>query len=220
MEDPDFDRLLVDAAFRLAGQDGWPRMRVARAARAAGLPLDRARARFPGRGAILLAFGRMADQAALATAAAEGDPRDRLFDLFMQRLEFLQAHRPGVLALFRALPADPPLAVLLAAASRCSIAWLLEAAGIDITGIDGALRTSGGLAVWLWAVRAWREDESADLSTTMTTLDRALSRAEQAAGWLRRGAPPPMQPDADSPPDAPAESLPVVLPENPPPALS
>ena len=71
--------------------------------------------RFPVRAAVLLRFGRMADAAALALAPKEGPHRDRLFDLLMRRMDVLQAHRAGVLALMRALPTDPCLTALLAA---------------------------------------------------------------------------------------------------------
>ena len=80
MTDTEFDTALVTAAFRLAGDEGWSRLTVAKAARAAGLSLAEARARFPGRAAILLRFGRLADQAALldepgtAPATAPGTP--------------------------------------------------------------------------------------------------------------------------------------------------
>jgi hypothetical protein len=52
------------------------------------------------------------------------------------------------------------------------------------------LRAAGLLAVWGYTVQAWQKDDSPDLSATMAALDRALSRAEQAAGWLspRRAA--------------------------------
>ena len=51
----------------------------------------------------------------------------------------------------------------------------------------GAARVRGLVAVWLWTVRTWRNDESADLSATMAALDRALGHAERAAGWLGGG---------------------------------
>ena len=35
------------------------------------------------------------------------------------------------------------------------------------------------MAVWLWTIRAWRSDESQDLSATMAALDAALRRAER-----------------------------------------
>jgi hypothetical protein len=200
MTDAEFDRALVGAAFALAAEVGWRRVSVAEAARRAGLPLDRARARFPIRLAILLRFGRIADEAALATAPAEGPARDRLFEIVMRRVDVLQAHREGVLTLLRHLPTDPCLAALLAAASLRSAGWMLEGAGIAATGPRGRLRAKGLLVVWGATVNAWRRDTSDDLAQTMPALDRALQRAEQVEGWLagRRAAP--AEPPADAPP--------------------
>ena len=62
--------------------------------------------------------------------------------------------------------------------------WMLEAAGIPARGVRGELRVKGLVAVWLWTIRAWRADDTEDLSATMAALDTALRRAEQAAEWL------------------------------------
>ena len=184
MDDTDFDTALIASALTLAGTDGWRSVSVAAAARAADLPLSRARVRFPGKAGILLGFGRMADELTLEDATDEGPVRDRLFDLLMRRFDALQAQRAGVLAVMRALPFDPCTAVLLACATRRSMRWMLEAAGGSSTGLTGELRVKGLVAVWLWAMRAWERDESEDLTGTMAALDTALSRADQAAGWL------------------------------------
>lgn len=210
MDDDAFDRALVTAALALAAEKGWRHVSVPAAARAAGLDLARARERFAGRGAILLRLGRLADQAALAAAPAEeGSVKDRLFDLLMRRIDVLQAHRAGVLALLHGLPSEPPTALLLACATRRSMRWMLEAAGVSARGARGELRVKGLVLVWLWAVRAWQNDESADLSATMAALDVALGRAEQAAGmlgWGRRVDPAPDEPPAgesEAPPPPP-----------------
>ena len=187
MSDTEFDSALIASAFHLAAERGWAQVSVAAAARAASLPLHEARARFPAKAMILLRFGRMADQAALQDAPADGPVRDRLFDLLMRRFDALQAQRAGVLALLRTLPADPPTALLLALATRRSMRWMLEAADVSTRGLRGELRVRGLMAVWLWTVRSWERDDSADLSTTMAALDIALQRAEQAAGWLGGG---------------------------------
>jgi ubiquinone biosynthesis protein COQ9 len=218
MSDIEFDIALVTAAFRVAGEQGWRRLNVAIAAREGGLPLAEARARFPSRAAILLRFGRLADQAALTDAPAEGPVRDRLFDLLMRRFDFLQTHRAGVKALLRSLPTDPPTALLLASASRHSMRWMLQAAGLTATGIRGELQVKGLLAVWLWAVRAWERDESADLSGTMAAVDSALQRADQIAGWLHghRDAAQPAVPPADTTSVAPDAALLDPIDEPPP----
>lgn len=189
----DMDAALVAACFEEIGARGWARLSIPAAARAAGLALDEARRRMPDRCALLLRFGALADAFALKDAPAEGPVRDRLFDLVMRRIDFLQSHRAGVIALLRALPFDPFAATLLAGASLRSMAWLLEAAGCGGAGPRGGLRAAGLLAVWVATVQAWQRDDSPDLSATMAALDRALTRAEQAAGWLspRRAAEPP-----------------------------
>ncbi len=206
MDDEAFDRALIAAAFAQAAESGWRHVTLAGAARAAGLPLARARERFPGRAALLLRFGRIADQAALAEVSGEGSVRDRLFDLLMRRIDVLQAHRAGVLALLHALPYEPPTAMLLACATRRSLRWLAPAAGVVLVGLRGELKLRGLLAVWVWTLRAWERDESADLSATMAALDTALGRAEQAVDWLRgrpASAPSPER-QPESAPESPA----------------
>ena len=179
MDDTDFDKALVAAAFTQAGLTGWRSLSIVEAAQSAGLPLDRARARFPGPGAVLMKFGVLADQAALAEPATEPRARDRLFDLIMRRFDVFQAHRDGVTALLQVLPTDPALSLALGGATLRSMGWMLEAAGIPATGLRGQVRANGMVGVWLYTLRAWRDDASADLAGTMAALDKALDQAER-----------------------------------------
>jgi hypothetical protein len=214
MTNDEFDRALVSAAFTLAAERGWDQVSVVRAARAADLKLDRARARFIGKAGVLARFGRIADQNALSLATTEGSTRDRLFDLLMRRFDTLQAHREGVLALRTYLPRQPGLALCLAAAHMVSMAFMLEGAGIPASGLRGRVRTKGLVAVWLATARAWERDESPDLSGTMAALDKALDRAEQAEKWLRwntAAPPPPAEPPSEAPFDEPPPSDPPPI---------
>jgi hypothetical protein len=216
MEDTAFDQALVAAAFEQASLTGWRGLSIVDAAQAAGLPLDRARARCPGPAAVLMRFGLMADQAALAQTTTEPLPRDRLFDLLMARFDVLQQHRPGMLALLRYLPTDPALALALSAATGRSMAWMLEAAGVSAAGLTGRLRVAGLVGVWLYALRAWKDDESVDLATTMSALDKALDQAEKMSGALPGGSPAAgNQPDSPAPPDD--KAVAAMLEANPPP---
>ncbi len=184
MEDKQLDQALVAAVFSQAALRGWADVNIVEAARDADLPLDRVRARFPGRGAVLLRFGIMADQAALTAGSSEPSPRERLFDMVMSRFDALQPHRAGLLQLMRALRTDPATSLLLYGATLRSMKWLLDGAGIPSTGIVGGLRVHGLLALWLYALRAWENDESPDLSATMAAVDRGLDRAIQAENML------------------------------------
>ncbi len=186
MSEAEFDAALVTAALVIAGNEGWERTTVPAAAQAAGLSLPEARGRFCGRLSILQRFSQMVDQAALTGVAADGSIRDRLFDLLMRRFDALQANRQGVLAILHALPRAPETALFLACETRNSMRWMLQAAGVTADGLRGALRIRGLMVVWLYALRAWERDDSADLSTTMAAVDTGLQRAEATIKWLQR----------------------------------
>jgi ubiquinone biosynthesis protein COQ9 len=178
MDETGFDTALVNAAFALGAEKGWRHVSAAAAARHGGLDLRQARNAFPSTGAILKRFGRMADAAALTSVLSEGSVRDILFDILLRRFDFLQTRRAGVLALMKFLPACPPLALALAEFNLTSMGWLLEGAGVDATGLRGALKKRGLLLVWAYGLNAWSRDESEDLSATMAAVDKALARAE------------------------------------------
>jgi ubiquinone biosynthesis protein COQ9 len=184
MSEQDFDHALIAAAFQRAADVGWARLTIADAAREAGLSLAEARERFPSKHTLFWRFGRHLDQAALASASAEGPARDRLFDLLMSRFDGMKPHRAGVRALLRHLPSDPLTTLELTCATRRSMRWMLNAVGLSTFGLRGRLRIQGLMAVWLWAFRAFQRDESEDLSATMAALDTALNRACRAASWL------------------------------------
>lgn len=177
MDDAAFDEAMVTGAMALAAREGWRAVSVPRAAREAGLPLARARVRFCRRHLLLVRLGRLADAHALASVPMDGPLRDRLFDLLMRRFDYFNRHRDGV----RAVLHDPFAVAFMLPAARNSMRWMLEAAGGDARGLRGRLRVKGLLAVWGWAVRAWRNDDSEDLAHTMAELDKALDHAGRAA---------------------------------------
>ena len=212
MEHEPFDSALIQAAMARAEAVGWRRLTVVDAARDAGLPLDEARVRFPMRSTVLLRLGMLADRAALIDDGSIGTTRERLFDLLMRRIDVLQQYRGGVQAVLRALPFDPALLLLLAAATDDSLAWIAQAAGVETAGVAGQLRVKGLGVVWLQTVRAWDRDDSPDLSGTMAALDKALDRAEWVGGMLERplfdrGTA--MQPPPDVPDTLPLDPGPV-----------
>jgi ubiquinone biosynthesis protein COQ9 len=141
----ELDEALIASAFMLIAEQGWSALSIAEAARRAGLDLAATRRRFPCKLTMLMRFDTMADTAALGGALTDGPVRDRIFDIVMRRIDTLQAHRPGVLALLRDLPRDPLTVLALGPASLRSMAWMLEGVGLSAQGLRGKLRTQGML---------------------------------------------------------------------------
>lgn len=185
MTDDEFDLALITAAFTIGAEQGWRHVTPAAAARHTGLDLVRAR-KYPSTHSLLARFGQLADAHALTGALTEGPVRDRLFDILLRRFDFLQTHRPGVLALLRSLPLHPELAAWLARETLISMGWMLEGVGLPAHGLRGEIRRRGLALVWTWGLRAWARDDSTDLSATMAAVDVALARADQIAGRFTR----------------------------------
>jgi AcrR family transcriptional regulator len=176
---------VIDAALGLAAEHGWRRLTLAEIADAAGLPLPEVRGLFSSKTAILNGFTRRTDERVLAAGPADGSsPRDRLFDVVMRRLDILGSHRDAVRVIARDVAFDPLAAVCQGQQLMCSMARMLDAAGIGSGGINGAIRTKGLVLIYVRTLCAWLGDDSPDLSKTMAVLDRGLAGAERLVGIL------------------------------------
>lgn len=184
----DRDRI-VDAALALIARDGWRRLGMAAIAAEAGLPILAVYRAFPSKAAILRAFTRRIDEAALAApveAQEDERPRDRVFDLLMRQFDALQPYRASLEVLGRELPTDPPAALCAGAGLVCSIAWMLEAAGIATDGWRGIVAVKLTAAAYLATMRVWLRDDLPDFGPTMAALDRRLRGIERWLGSPRR----------------------------------
>jgi AcrR family transcriptional regulator len=175
---------LVDAALSLAVRQGWRGTGMAAIAAEAGVPLGEAYAAASSKLALLAAFHRRIDLAALAGTGESQEPaRDRIFDALMRRFDALAPHRPALRVILRDSLGDP--AVLLGVPALLgSMVWMLEAAGVSAAGIVGRLRAHLLAGLYLSVLRVFLDDDSTDLAKTMAALDRRLRRAE---GWLGLG---------------------------------
>ena len=185
----DTEARLVAGLWQVVAAHGWAGLSMRRVAAVSGVAPAEIRRRCPTPHHLLLLHGRLVDQAVLEGvvpgAPDDNTPRDRVFDVIMQRIDALQPHRAGILRFVEDLKADPLLALALLAALPRSMAWMLEAAGLGSGGLAGLARAKGLAAVWLATLRAWTRDDTADLGATMAALDRALDHAEQVARALR-----------------------------------
>jgi ubiquinone biosynthesis protein COQ9 len=182
------DSRLLTGFWKVVAAHGWQGVTLRRLAAVSGLKAAAIRARCPNGPRDLIALhGRLMDEAvATGTVPGQGGtPRDRVFDVLMRRIDAMQPHRAGLVRLLEELRMEPGLALCLLAHLPRSMDRLLQAAEIESSGLLGALRVQGLVGVWLATVRAWVQDDSADLGHTMAALDRALDRAEQVARSIR-----------------------------------
>ncbi len=171
---------LIDAALALAAERPWAGVSLADVAAKAGLALAELHEHAPSKSHLVRAWLSRIDAAVLAGPAADpAEPaRDRLFEVLMRRIETIRPQKAAVASIVDGLSKDPVQALCGWPALLRSMSWMLEAAGIDASGLKGALRARGLALVWLATLRAFLADEGEDLGSTMAALDKALKRAE------------------------------------------
>jgi AcrR family transcriptional regulator len=171
---------LVDAALALAAERGWTSVTLADVAEKAGLGLAELHQHAQTKSHLLRLWLQRIDAAVLAGPAPDAaeSARDRLFDVLMRRVDALRPHKPALASIVDSLSRDPVQAFCGWPGLLRSMSWMLEAAGLDASGLKGALRARGLALVWLTALRTFLTDESEDGAATMAVLDKALKRAE------------------------------------------
>jgi AcrR family transcriptional regulator len=177
--------MVAAAALRLAGETGWRSLSLGEIALEAGLSLAELSRCYTSRYDILDGFECMIDRRML-DGAASGDindkPRDRLFDIIMERFDAMLPYRDGIRRIAREAPFDPASALVLAAALPRAVAWMFAGARINIAGPLMPLRLAALSGIYLSVVRVWLKDDNQDLSRTMAALDRGLDQAKTLLG--------------------------------------
>ncbi|MDQ7250131.1 TetR family transcriptional regulator [Dongia sedimenti] len=181
-------RALLD----LVETQGWIDLSFAEIAEQAGVPIAEAHRIYPSKTAVLLGLTRAIDERILNSLAddpLEGSAKDRLFDIVMRRFDVLKSDRSAYRRLMRQLPVTPNAFAALLCQLRRSLALTLEAAGISASGLKGALRLKGLLAIYVAGLRVFANDESEDLAKTMAEIDKRLGQAERLSEMLQRRRP-------------------------------
>ena len=175
---------IIDAALKLAAARGWRDLSLADIAKAAKIPLPDLSELFSSKAAILAAWSARIDAEVLKLAEDEDmsdeSARDRLFDVLMLRIDAMTPQKTALIAIARDLRRDPVAALSLARPMLQAFGWMLEAAGIDSSGLRGSLRVRGLALVWSRVLPVWLADGE-DMAKTMAELDRRLRQAEDLA---------------------------------------
>ena len=172
---------IIDAALHLASVQAWDDIGFLDIAAQTDLTLDQIYAHFAQKSDILAGFGARLDAqvcAAIGPIRETETCRDRLFDLLMERYEGLNAHRAAMASVFKAFEGDPKQVILGLPHIARSMQVMLDSAGIESSGVRGAIKLSGLIGIYLHGVYLLIQDESPEMVKVMAALDRDLQRAE------------------------------------------
>jgi AcrR family transcriptional regulator len=185
----DVPEIVLDTALQMAATTGWRDLTLRDVAQTSGVPLVQLHEVYRSKDALLDAFVRRIDVSVLAGDSADlaDEPaKDRLFDVLMRRFDALSPHKDAVRSIVRASACDVATGLGGLCRMMGSMRWMLEAAGIDSSGIMGRLRAKGLALIYLDVLKSWLKDDSEDMAATMSLLDKRLSQADEAMATLCR----------------------------------
>lgn len=180
----DIRETVVRAALSLAQDKGWNALSLKEIARTARIPLSEVYTCFEDKADILTAYGRIVDRrvmAAFDSTDTGNSPRDRLFDVLMERFDILNEDRTALLSILDDILCDPSYAAIALPHLAHSMQAMMNAAGLNNTGLKATAAIFGLTVLYVTVLKTWTEDESPDMSKTMAALDRHLAHAEKLA---------------------------------------
>ncbi len=174
---------IVSAALGLAAEKSWGTVTLAEIAARAGTTLVALKQDFSSKGDILSAFAKLVDDEVLRRTpqrTPDQSSRDALFEVLMSRFDVLDPYKPALRSIAKS--GAPELQVV--GQALCSQRWMLEAAGINSGGIEGAVRTVGLTGIYASVARAWLDDDDPGQAKTMAILDRRLRTGQRTLEGL------------------------------------
>ena len=111
--------------------------------------------------------------------------KDMLFEVYMARLDILNLHRKSVLNIIENLFTQPKLLITLLPSIVQSIIVIATISNINVNGLKGIAKIKVLFILYLFIIFSWRNDKSASLEKTMTTLDKYLNNIEQIFKFIK-----------------------------------
>lgn len=182
-KETDIRQRIAESALALAAEQGWDYTTLRDIALRSDIKVADLYDIIEDKNDVLVLLGRIIDKRVLVELSIDEDatPRERLFDLLMDRYEVLNDYREGIIAILESFKYDPKQIIISMPHLCRSMSWMLGSAGIETSGIKGAIKVAGLSGIYLKVLCTWKDDESVDLAKTMAALDKALERAERTA---------------------------------------
>jgi len=181
--DEDIRKDILDAALIVAARGAWELASPLEIADLCDLSVAEIRQVFPTKQDIMHAIVVEMDEAVLAGHRVDDgvSRRDRLFDVLMDRFDAMNDARDAHKSFIKSYgwnTCDKKNDLKLYFSSLEKYA---RVSGVETGGLFGPVHVLALSTVYAWVLSVWMRDESADLSRTMSALDRALGRLE----WIK-----------------------------------
>ena len=176
---------LVKSSFNIIEKSGWKSFSLQKLSYAEKIPINEIKIFFKSEITILDEFSKMIDIKVEKSFDYEEltntSVKDNLFELIMLRLEYMQPYRNALKSIKSSFKSDPLVAKSVAKNVMNSLDFYLELTNAFNDSFLDTFKKKSIFLIYSYIFMIWLEDDSDELSKTMSELDRLLTFSEKIA---------------------------------------
>ena len=176
---------LVKSSFNIIEKSGWKSFSLLKLAYAEKIPINEIKIFFKSEITILDEFSKMIDIKVEKSFDYEEltntSVKDNLFELIMLRLEYMQPYRNALKSIKSSFKSDPLVAKSVAKNVMNSLDFYLELTNAYNDSFLDIFKKKSIFLIYSYIFMIWLEDDSDELSKTMSELDKLLTFSEKIA---------------------------------------
>ena len=176
---------LVKSSFNIIEKSGWKSFSLQKLSYAEKIPINEIKIFFKSEITILDEFSKMIDIKVEKSFDYEEltntSVKDNLFELIMLRLEFMQPYRNALKSIKNSFKSDPQVAKSVAKNVMNSLDFYLELTNAFNDSFLDIFKKKSIFLIYSYIFMIWLEDDSDELSKTMSELDKLLTFSEKIA---------------------------------------
>ena len=185
MKSPDKKFNLVKSSFNIIEKSGWKSFSLQKLSNTEKIPFNEIKTFFKSEINILDEFSKMIDIKVEKSFDYEEltntSVKDNLFELIMLRLEYMQPYRNALKDIKSSFKSDPLVAKSVAKNVMNSLDFYLELTNAYNDSFLDIFKKKSIFLIYSYIFMIWLEDDSDELSKTMSELDKLLTFSEKIA---------------------------------------
>ena len=176
---------LVKSSFNIIEKSGWKSFSLQKLSYAEKIPINEIKIFFKSEITILDEFSKMIDIKVEKSFDYEEltntSVKDNLFELIMLRLEYMQPYRNALKSIKSSFKSDPLVAKSVAKNVMNSLDFYLELTNAFNDSFLDIFKKKSIFLIYSYIFMIWLEDDSDELSKTMSEFDKLLTFSEKIA---------------------------------------
>jgi hypothetical protein len=177
------EKIIINKSFELIEKIGWERFSFQKLSGKEKIPLNFLKTNYKCKYTVIEKFSQMIDRQVESNIRADdlmdSSIKDKLFELIMLRFDELESFKKALKNIFLSTKKNPLLISIISKNLLNSFDFYLEVSNSYQNSPTDIFKKNFLLLIYSLVFETWLNDNSEDLSKTMSQLDKYLSIAEQ-----------------------------------------